>query len=148
MPSGNHEQNFPSGRFKTLGILVLLALVVVQVYQGGVEYSIRPGAQALARQENPESTRLSGAALERLLERLDASQYKIECAMKNLEAVSKGLQRDREGFESRLDAHDLKADAALLRGIEDVEARSTAVGDKHRYTSAVNRKNKKMEEGM
>ena len=122
MPSGNHEQNFPSGRFKTLGILVLLALVVVQVYQGGVEYSIRPGAQALARQENPESTRLSGAALERLLERLDASQYKIECAMKNLEAVSKGLQRDREGFESRLDAHDLKADAALLRGIEDVEA--------------------------
>ena len=105
-----------------LGILVLIAVVMLQLYQGGADGSGSPGAQALAREDTAESICLKSAALERLLERIGASQHRIEVAMKNLEAMSIGLQREREDLESRLDSHDLEADASLLRGIEDVEA--------------------------
>ena len=105
-----------------LGILVLIAVVMVQLYQGGAGDSGGPGGQALAREDTPESICLKSAALERLLERIGASQHRIEVEMKNLEAMSIGLQREREDLESRLDSHDLEADASLLRGIEDVEA--------------------------
>ncbi len=121
MPAEKNEQFISSIGFKTLGILVFIAVVMVQFYQGGAENGGRSGAQALAREETPEPTRLKSAALERLLERVGASQHRIEVAMKNLEAMSIGLQRERDDFESRLDAHDLKAAATLLRGIEDVE---------------------------
>ena len=122
MPAGKSEQIISSVRFMALGILVLIAVVMLQLYQGGADGSGSPGAQALAREDTAESICLKSAALERLLERIGASQHRIEVAMKNLEAMSIGLQREREDLESRLDSHDLEADASLLRGIEDVEA--------------------------
>lgn len=122
MPGGIHKQIFLSGRFKALGLLVLGALLGGQVYQWGMQFSGLSSAQALAREEASESIRLSSAALERLFERMDASQHRIELAMKDLEAISMGLKSDREGIESRLAAQDLKADAVRLRGVEGVEA--------------------------
>ena len=122
MPAGKSEQIISSVRFMALGILVLIAVVMLQLYQGGADGSGSPGAQALAREDTPESICLKSAALEQLLERIGASQHRIEVAMKNIEAMSIGLQREREDLESRLDSHDLEADASLLRGIEDVEA--------------------------
>ncbi|MEC7922889.1 MAG: hypothetical protein VX496_05755, partial [Planctomycetota bacterium] len=61
MPAGKSEQIISSVRFMALGILVLIAVVLLQLYQGGADGSGSPGGQALAREDTPESICLKSA---------------------------------------------------------------------------------------
>ena len=126
MAIGNQEERPLYARFKTLGFVLLLLMIGIHVYWQEPGMGGRGAPPALAKQGDSRSSQEARAELTGLLERLDESQRRIEEAMGNLNTAAQFLNREREGFQRRLDARashlELAALNDLRQGLADVAA--------------------------